>query len=95
MNNVNPIHYRIRLEPDLDKFKFRGLIEILIKAVESVREISLNMLELAIWSCKARLKDEFVDCPFLIDHKKRGDTCLSSRGNDRTYNSKNRLHGRT
>jgi tricorn protease interacting factor F2/3 len=70
MGEVHPIHYEIHLEPDLDRFKFDGSVEILVEAVDPVREISLNILELAIWRCKAKSDEAFVDCPFSIDPKK-------------------------
>jgi tricorn protease interacting factor F2/3 len=70
MNEVNPIHYKIHLEPDLGSFKFAGNAEILVEAAKPVHETSLNALELAIWNCKVKVDDEFVDCPFLVDPKK-------------------------
>jgi len=70
MNAVNPINYKIRLEPDLKNFKFTGLTEILMEADNPVREISLNMLDLTVGSCKANVGGEFMDCPFLLDPKK-------------------------
>ena len=71
MQTINPINYKIRLEPDLDELsdltqplKYHSVPQ------DRVAEISLNILELAIWSCKIRLEDNFEDCPFLIDHSK-------------------------
>ena len=40
MNDVNPINYKINLEPDLNTFKFEGHVEISVEAVEPVHEIS-------------------------------------------------------
>lgn len=70
MNAINPIHYSIHLEPDLKNFTFTGEAEILMEAVSPVREISLHILELAIWSSKVGEGDGFVDCPFSVDPKK-------------------------
>ncbi|UCF57290.1 MAG: M1 family metallopeptidase [Deltaproteobacteria bacterium] len=70
MGDVNPINYKIHLEPDLDRFKFSGSTQILVEAVSPVQEISLNILELAIWGCKVKLDDDFLDCPFSVDPKK-------------------------
>ena len=70
MNDVNPINYRICLEPDLENFRFRGSTEILIKVSKPVNEISLNALELSIRSCKVSLDGELVDCPFFVDPKR-------------------------
>jgi tricorn protease interacting factor F2/3 len=54
MSDVNPINYQIRLEPDLERNTFSGSTEILIEAPSPVKKISLNALELAIWSCKIK-----------------------------------------
>jgi len=70
MNDVNPIHYRIRLEPDLESFRFQGSTEILVKASKPVNEISLNALELSVRSCKVKVDGKLVSCPFIVDPKK-------------------------
>ena len=70
MKDIIPINYKIHLEPDLKSFRFEGSTEILIEASTPIAEISLNMLELAVWSCKLRVDNEFLDCPFYIDPKK-------------------------
>lgn len=70
MGDLNPVGYRIHLEPDLNRFKFEGIVEISIEAVKPVQEISLNALELAIWNCKVKRENFFVDCPFSVDPKK-------------------------
>ncbi len=70
MTEIKPINYNILLEPDLKNFKFAGLTEILVEAAKPVREIILNLLELAVRSCRVRVGDELLDCPFLIDPKK-------------------------
>jgi len=67
MNNLNPINYKINIEPDLRALKFSGSIEILLEASTTVSEITLNLKELAIWSCKVSRAGEFVECPFFID----------------------------
>jgi len=70
MSDVNPINYKIHLEPDLNRFKFDGRVEILVEAVKPAREILLNVLDLAIWNCKVRRHDAFVSCSFSIEPKK-------------------------
>ena len=67
MTGVNPIKYKIHLEPDLKNFKFAGSTEILLDVVRPVSETILNILELAIWNCKVRVGDSFVDCPFYVN----------------------------
>ncbi|MGD8446265.1 MAG: hypothetical protein PVI94_22380, partial [Desulfobacterales bacterium] len=69
MQELNPINYLIHLEPDLTRFKFEGNCEILLEATGSVSEVVLNILDIAIWSCRF-LKGEgdgFVACPFKVD----------------------------
>ena len=70
MKDIIPINYKIHLEPDLKSFRFEGSTEILIEASTPIAEISLNLLELAVWSCKVRVDNEFSDCPFYIDPQK-------------------------
>jgi tricorn protease interacting factor F2/3 len=66
MPELNPLNYRIHLVPDLTHFKFDGKCEILLDAPQAVSEVSLNILEIAIWSCRLQQGDEFVNCPFTV-----------------------------
>ncbi|MGW8320673.1 MAG: M1 family metallopeptidase, partial [Thermodesulfobacteriota bacterium] len=66
MSTIQPIHYKIRLEPDLEKFLFTGNTEILLHADRPVREICLHAKELAFWNCKVKLAEGFVDCAFSV-----------------------------
>jgi tricorn protease interacting factor F2/3 len=70
MSDVNPVNYKIHLEPDLSRFKFKGNVEISLEADKPVHEISLNILELAIENCSAKRGDSRVDCSFTLDPKK-------------------------
>lgn len=70
MINVNPINYKIHLESDLKNFRFKGRTEIFLDAAEPVTEITLNILELAIWNCKVKMGDHFLDCPFYVNPEK-------------------------
>ncbi|UCF85683.1 MAG: M1 family metallopeptidase [Desulfobacteraceae bacterium] len=74
MTDVIPKKYKIHLEPDLQDFRFFGSTEIFLEAIKPVSEITLNILELAIWNCKAWLDEEFVVCPFYVNPKKEGVT---------------------
>ena len=67
MNDVNPISYRIHLEPDLKTFRFLGSTEIVLDVVDPVSEIRLDAAELAFWSCEVLDGDEFASCPFYVD----------------------------
>jgi len=67
MPELNPLNYRIHLVPDLTHFKFDGKCEILLDAPQAVSDVSLNILEIAIWSCRLQQGDEFVNCPFTVN----------------------------
>jgi aminopeptidase N len=67
MQALIPLNYRIHLEPDLTRFKFDGKCEILLDAPQSISEVVLNILEIAIWSCRLRQGDGFVNCAFTVD----------------------------
>jgi len=67
MNDVNPINYRIHLEPDLRTFRFSASTEILAETSRPVNEITLNAVRLAFWGCRVRVNGEFADCPFYVD----------------------------
>ena len=70
MSTIKPVNYKICLEPDLERFLCAGKTEILLQADQPVREIHLNAVELAFWSCKVRLEDGWVDCTFSFDPEK-------------------------
>ncbi len=70
MATIQPINYRIQLSPDLVNFRFEGNVEILLEANKPVDEIILNILDMAIWSCKVKLEDDAVDCSYRVDPAK-------------------------
>jgi tricorn protease interacting factor F2/3 len=70
MGDMTPIHYKIHLEPDLERFRFEGAVEILLKADQPVREIPLNALDLAVWTCELVTEPQREMCLFTVDGKK-------------------------
>ncbi len=70
MKEFEPINYRIQLSPDLVNFRFGGNVKILLEANRPVDEIVLNILEIAVWSCKVKLDDDLVACSFRVDPAK-------------------------
>ncbi|MBW2657787.1 MAG: M1 family metallopeptidase, partial [Deltaproteobacteria bacterium] len=70
MQKTYPLNYRIHLEPDLVNFKFEGHCEILFEAPESTDELTVNILEIALWSCRVLQNDDFVDCVFKVNPAK-------------------------
>ena len=67
MSSVKANHYKIHLEPDLERFTFEGRVEIYLEASEPVREVSLNILDLALWTCQVLREGELKTCPFSVD----------------------------
>ena len=61
MMPCNPVNYKIHLEPDLVNFTFAGTAEILFEAPQSIAEIVLNLLEIAIWRCRVLQNDDSVN----------------------------------
>jgi tricorn protease interacting factor F2/3 len=70
MVDLKPINYRISLEPDLENFRFSGHTEISMETLTPVNEITLNVFELAISTCKIGTEAGFFDCPFYVNPKK-------------------------
>ena len=67
MMPCNPVNYKIHLEPDLVNFTFAGTAEILFEAPQSIAEIVLNLLEIAIWRCRVLQNGDSVNCAFHVD----------------------------
>jgi tricorn protease interacting factor F2/3 len=64
---VNPIHYRLHLEPDLVTFKFKGLVEIQLDIQGQGAELALDAVDLEIQRCQFSLSNGFTDCAFKVD----------------------------
>lgn len=67
MTTLNPIEYAVHLEPDLNNFTFWGTTEIRIETMQPVKEVLLDMVDLAVRSCKVRIGNDFTDCVFHVD----------------------------
>ncbi len=67
MNDFTPTHYRFALTPDLGSFKFSARVEIAGELPEAQAAVTLNVVELAIWRCIARLDGKDVFCSFCVD----------------------------
>ena len=67
MQPIRPIHYKIHLKPDLVNFTFEGTCALQLNTNEAVSEIALNVLEIAIWRCRFRQGDHFLECAYLVD----------------------------
>ena len=70
MDAIRPLNYRIQLSPDLVNFRFGGQVEIILEASRAVDKIVLNILDMAVWSCRLKLNDDFVSCSYRVDPQK-------------------------
>ncbi len=68
MENIKPVDYIIELELDLKRFRFKGTTKIILEIESPAEEVTLNILDLAVWSVKW-LKDAetTLDCMFIHD----------------------------
>ena len=71
MQPIVPVNYKIHLDPDLVSFNFDGKCDFLFEATEKIVGLSLNILEIAIWSCRVwQQPDQWVTCSFRVDPEK-------------------------
>nr|MDO8081922.1 M1 family metallopeptidase [Candidatus Freyarchaeota archaeon] len=66
---MEPLHYKIHLEPNLESFTFQGTTVIEIKAENSVDRIILNASDLSLQSCKVKKGNKYSECTFSFDSK--------------------------
>ncbi len=67
MENIEPLVYRISLEPDLDRFTFDGRLTLEAEAAAPVETISLNALELTVHTCSVETDGKSETCRFDLD----------------------------
>ncbi|MBI5552164.1 MAG: M1 family metallopeptidase [Desulfobacterales bacterium] len=70
MSHIHPRRYALHITPDLDNYRFDGQAAIELHADRPVEEISLHLLELAIWKCRLREGDNWTDLAFSVDPAK-------------------------
>jgi len=70
MSDIRPIHYKISLEPDLERFQFAGTVEITLETGFAIEEVSLNALDLNVTSCGIRQAETLASCLLSLDLKK-------------------------
>jgi tricorn protease interacting factor F2/3 len=66
---MEPLHYKIHLEPNIESFAFQGTTVIEIKAEKSVGQIILNASDLSLQSCKVKKGEKYSECTFSFDSK--------------------------
>jgi aminopeptidase N len=65
-DNIRPLHYRLEITPDLEHFRFNGRATIDLEADQSVAQVELNLLELAVWQCRLQRGDGWQPCAFSV-----------------------------
>jgi len=68
---VEPVNYRIRLEPGLETFLFKGTIDITLEAEEAVEQITLDANDLVLESCEVQTDKGHLACPFSSDAERQ------------------------
>ncbi len=70
IKNVKPLHYELVLEPDLEKFKFRGEEKVHVDIEKPTNKVVLNAAELSIKSCSLVHGKYETKLRFKLDGKK-------------------------
>jgi len=79
MEAVDPIHYRLAIEPDLKRFDFSATVKITVETGEPITEIVLNAADLAVWRCRAGTEEKLDECIFHVDPKNENLTLTLPR----------------
>ncbi len=66
MQTVTVENYNLTLEPDLERFTFRGLVAISLTAAEAVEEIVLNVLDITLSSCNLQAGETQTGCAYTV-----------------------------
>lgn len=64
---IRPIHYQLEIVPDLEQFSFHGQVIIDFVADGAVEDVTLNILELAVWQCHLKTNGGWHNCAFQIE----------------------------
>lgn len=67
---MNPINYKLKLEPDLTDFTFSGEVEIQLNAQTPITTVTLDALDLTIHECRVTIKDVSQSCRFQMEIEK-------------------------
>ena len=70
MSGIRPIHYKLSMEPDLERFQFVGTAEIALETGLAVQEIVLNVLDLIVTACWVRRAEALLPCVLSSDLNK-------------------------
>jgi aminopeptidase N len=70
MTTIHPRRYIIHITPDLDRFEFKGHVTVELEADAPTKSLAFNLLELAVWECRLRQGENWVQLPFALDPAK-------------------------
>jgi tricorn protease interacting factor F2/3 len=79
MPAIEPIDYHIIITPDLERFQFQGTVTVRLSAPTAVKSVRLNVLELAIWDCRLRQKNDWTALAFSVDPEQESLTIALPR----------------
>ena len=65
-DNIRPLHYQLEITPDLEQFRFSGRAVLDLESGQPVSQVTLNLLELAIWRCRLRSGNAWKSCAFSV-----------------------------
>jgi tricorn protease interacting factor F2/3 len=68
--SITPQHYRLTIEPDLERFTFAGRMTLFADADQPADTVDLDCKELAVWGCRIKAEAsgaDLADCPFTLD----------------------------
>ena len=68
---INPVHYRILLEPNLSQFEFKGEVELTLHTLKNTNLFSLHAHELRIISAFLKTTSNWQKVDFSLDVKKQ------------------------
>ena len=93
MSDIRPIHYKISLEPDLERFRFAGTAEITLETGSAVDEIVLNALDLNVTDVQGQAGGSACALFAVTGFKKRGTENSPARGHQRAIRTGHHLPG--
>jgi aminopeptidase N len=67
MTIIHPRRYILHITPDLDRFEFKGNVTVELEADVPTKNLTFNLLELAVWQCRLRQGENWVQLPFALD----------------------------
>ena len=69
--NLEPLNYKIHIQPDMQDFTFDGIVEISILAEHPVCQVVLNAHELLFQECSLKTGSDRLACPFELSEARQ------------------------